>query len=225
MKVWKWNVGVIAAAAAFAMGCGEGPESETTATVETTAVLERIEAGLQLAPAESCEDLESYIKNLYIKQYQNALVTGFGSPMPGGIDDTGFGGEPVANNTGMDVGAPGRGEFAEEGGTATAAPQVPGLDKGYTGTNNQETAVDEGDFVKTDGAHIYILRGTSLLITTAWPADEIEVVAAMDIEGNPRRCLFRMIPSWSFPNCGTRGESTKSWVRPLGNRGHGIWGN
>ena len=140
-------MGVIAAAAAFAMGCGEGPESETTATVETTAVLERIEAGLQLAPAESCEDLSPTSRTCTSSSIKTPWSRD-SSPMPGGIDDTGFGGEPVTNNTewtwGRQAGVGRRGRR-----NCNSRTSSPRFGQGYTGTNNQETAVDEGDFVKT----------------------------------------------------------------------------
>ncbi len=106
-----------------------------------------------------------------------------------GLDDAVPLGVAEPNELDVSMDAAGGSGFAEESGGSSGV--VPGLDKGYTGTNNQETAVDEGDIVKTDGAYIYILRGTSLLITTAWPADAIEVVATVDVEGNPQEMFVQ----------------------------------
>ena len=39
----------------------------------------------------------------------------------------------------------------------TTPTRVEGED--FSGTNNQEAGVDEADFVKTDGYHIYYLKG------------------------------------------------------------------
>ena len=41
--------------------------------------------------------------------------------------------------------------------TNTTPTRVEGED--FSGTNNQEAGVDEADFVKTDGYHIYYLQG------------------------------------------------------------------
>lgn len=50
-------------------------------------------------------------------------------------------------------------------------------------TNTQVAGVDEADLVETDGTYIYALAGDSLVITQAWPAEEIDQVARLTIEG------------------------------------------
>ena len=49
---------------------------------------------------------------------------------------------------------------------APAADSGGGRQEGvdFSGTNNQENGVDEADFVKTDGYHIYTLNGNRLHI-------------------------------------------------------------
>src|SRR5262245_2055135 len=55
-------------------------------------------------------------------------------------------------------------ESAGAEGSGGAAPTDGGRQEGvdYSGTNNQEAGVDEADFVKTDGYHIYTLNGNRL---------------------------------------------------------------
>ncbi len=46
----------------------------------------------------------------------------------------------------------------------------------YSETNIQEVGVDEADIVKTDGKNIYQLTNNELVITKAYPADEMEIL-------------------------------------------------
>ena len=65
----------------------------------------------------------------------------------------------------------------------------------YSGTNNQEQGVDEADFVKTDGYHIYTLNGNRLHIMgvpefgelTAGERDEDRGLPAADAARQRRR--------------------------------------
>lgn len=62
--------------------------------------------------------------------------------------------------------------------TSTAGP---GGD--YSGTNTQVAGVDEGDMVKTDGTHLYVLAGDGVDIVAAWPADQLGVVGHVATPG------------------------------------------
>ena len=53
----------------------------------------------------------------------------------------------------------------------------------FSGTNNQVAGVDEGDLVKTDGEHLFVLAGDGVDIVTAWPADELAVVSHITTPG------------------------------------------
>jgi len=57
----------------------------------------------------------------------------------------------------------------------------------YSTTNNQEAGVDEADFVKNDGAHIYLLAGEGLMIIDAWPPEQAHVLSQTAVEGTPRQ--------------------------------------
>jgi uncharacterized secreted protein with C-terminal beta-propeller domain len=53
----------------------------------------------------------------------------------------------------------------------------------FSGTNNQVAGVDEGDLVKTDGEHLFVLAGDGIDILNAWPADQLAVVSHITTPG------------------------------------------
>ena len=53
----------------------------------------------------------------------------------------------------------------------------------FSGTNNQVAGVDEGDLVKTDGEHLFVLAGDGIDILNAWPADQLSVVSHITTPG------------------------------------------
>lgn len=58
----------------------------------------------------------------------------------------------------------------------------------FSTTNVQEEGVDEPDLVKTDGKYLYVLDqwwDGSLYVVKSWPAAETEVVATLDLGGQP----------------------------------------
>lgn len=60
----------------------------------------------------------------------------------------------------------------------------------YSGTNNQEEGVDEADFVKTDGYHIYTLNGNRVHIMGVPEFGQLTAVSETKIEGHPRQMLL-----------------------------------
>ena len=63
-----------------------------------------------------------------------------------------------------------------------------GLDaaeRSHSETNVQVAGVDEGDIIEFDDTYLYALTGGELVITRAWPADEMEVVSRVIVEGSP----------------------------------------
>ena len=60
----------------------------------------------------------------------------------------------------------------------------------YSGTNNQESGVDEADFLKTDGFHTYMLNGQLLLIMGIPEFGQINLLSTMQIEGNPMSMMI-----------------------------------
>jgi uncharacterized secreted protein with C-terminal beta-propeller domain len=64
----------------------------------------------------------------------------------------------------------------------TAQPTT-GQESGtYSTTNLQEKGVDEGDLVKTDGASIYLARGSHFLVLKARPAAATAVISDIDLQ-------------------------------------------
>lgn len=61
---------------------------------------------------------------------------------------------------------------------------------GYSKTNVQEAGIDEADFVKTDGKHIYLLHGNALKVLKSWPPTELSVLSTLTLEGAPQAMLL-----------------------------------
>ncbi len=83
-----------------------------------------------------------------------------------------------------------------EDGTNSPAPGAEGDESGgreegedYSGTNNQEEGVDEADFVKTDGYHVYVLNGNRLHIFGVPEFGDLVPESVTEIEGQPRQML------------------------------------
>jgi len=74
-----------------------------------------------------------------------------------------------------------------------AAPLPPNTSAGgdsatdYSETNVQVTGVDEADFIKNDGAYIYILAEGKFRIVDAWPPEQASEISAFEIEGTPKK--------------------------------------
>ena len=70
-------------------------------------------------------------------------------------------------------------------GATSSSPQPRQKGTDFSGTNNQEQGVDEADFVKTDGYHIYFVDDGLLHIMDVPEFGEIEHASTTVIEGNP----------------------------------------
>ncbi len=68
------------------------------------------------------------------------------------------------------------------------APRQEGVD--YSGTNNQEAGVDEADFVKTDGHHVYVLNGNRLHIYGVPEFGKLVPESVVEVEGYPTQMLL-----------------------------------
>jgi uncharacterized delta-60 repeat protein len=73
---------------------------------------------------------------------------------------------------------PGVALFAANAATTNAAPS-------YSTTNTQVSGVDEGDTVKTDGKHLYVLANNNLVILDAWPAADLSTLSTTALQGTP----------------------------------------
>jgi uncharacterized secreted protein with C-terminal beta-propeller domain len=57
----------------------------------------------------------------------------------------------------------------------------------FSETNNQVAGVDEADFIKNNGSHIFMLVDSRFIIIKAWPPNEAHVITEFEIEGNPKK--------------------------------------
>jgi hypothetical protein len=107
----------------------------------------------------------------------------------------------------------GEGDAAGEGaGGGSGGDSGGGREEGvdYSGTNNQEDGVDEADFVKTDGYHIYTLNGNRLHIMGVPEFGQLTAESVTNIEGFPQQMLldsehnrvvvFSHIDTYSLPD-------------------------
>ncbi|MCP4917090.1 MAG: hypothetical protein GY913_09210 [Proteobacteria bacterium] len=127
-----------------------------------------------LTPYKSCDALESAIKGQAEEEIRWAYAWG-----NGGSWSMGGGGFGATN------------DMALESAQMDGADAGGGDDRSYSETNTQVEDVDEADLIETDGTWIYVLAGDSLVITQAWPAEDIEQVARLDVEGSSQGMFLR----------------------------------
>ena len=60
----------------------------------------------------------------------------------------------------------------------------------FSGTNNQESGVDEADFIKTDGNHIYMLNGDKFLIMEVPEFGELDLISNLTMLGSPMQMML-----------------------------------
>ena len=122
----------------------------------------------ELTQYESCADLERDLKDMLIAEAETniklSVVRGVGFPGLPEID-------AVADEA--DSSAPTR----EEG-------------KDFSGTNNQVAGVDEADFVKTDGFHIFLINGNRLHIMGVPEFGALDPITETELEGTPQEMLY-----------------------------------
>ena len=101
-------------------------------------------------------------------------------------------------------------ETSMDGDSTSGTAMVSPRDGDFSGTNNQESGVDEADFLKTDGYHTYMLNGGLLLIMEIPEFGEIELIASLPIEGDP---IAMMIEGGKM----VIASSVYGWMLPEGN--------
>jgi hypothetical protein len=158
----------------------------------------------QLVQYNSCSDLETDLKQMVIQEIW------------ADIDQSGYWG------FGEDAGTAGGGAPESDGGG-----RQEGVD--FSGTNNQEAGVDEADFVKTDGYHIYTLNGKRLHIMGVPEFGQLTAESITNIEGHPREMLldtaqnrlvvFSAIDTYSLPD----GHPLKDALGQADDSGNWYW--
>ncbi|MCK5687647.1 beta-propeller domain-containing protein [Myxococcota bacterium] len=156
-------------------------------TVDDISLIERTRTTAALVSFDSCDELGDRIKENLIEEMRVQLLQQennyyYGSPE---MDDS----------------------VAADGGTNEASGDTREEGVDFSGTNNQETGVDEADFVKTDGFHIYTLNGQRLEIFGVPNFGELVRESTTEIEGYPSQMMvgddaaviFSQIYSWNLP--------------------------
>ena len=90
---------------------------------------------------------------------------------------------------------------------APAPAPSPNSAADFTTTNTQERDVDEPDFIKNDGARIFVIHGRQLVAVRAWPPENARVEATLDLGPSPaemffhkdRLIVFSRLNSWGEP--------------------------
>ena len=98
------------------------------------------------------------------------------------------GGVWIEGDVAMMDGAP---EMAADDSSGSSDSDSGGSREGdYSGTNNQEEGVDEADFLKTDGYHIYMLNGNLLVIMGVPEFGELTLESNMSVQGYPMQMML-----------------------------------
>ena len=168
MKVQNCRLGIVALVGLFLSGSGLVGCKDDTRSVRD-ARIPRIQTTPGLRGFVSCEELTAHLRTslseeMRVRMLQNNYRGGM-------VDDMTAESAPNADSAGSSDG--GRQE---------------GVD--FSGTNNQETGVDEADFVKTDGYNIYVINGNRLEIFGVPEFGELEPLSKTEVEGRPNQLLL-----------------------------------
>lgn len=184
MQIKTALVVLAALASAAAVGCGSSGGSGP-ALGTTRASLHR---------AKSCGDLLGDLKadvtyklnkgiDLQIKQiqacqakYGDAQCAGYGGYYGGPGFGLPTGGREASADDAASPAPPQAGGAPNSGGKSASS---------YSETNTQVKGVDEADIVKNDGKNLYVLHGRAFKVLNAWPANELQEMSSIDVEGTP----------------------------------------
>ena len=150
----------------------------------------------QLMTYQGCEELEHALKLSIEEETRTNLIQA--------VDEIYYwGGGWMEDDVAMMDGAEGAPSAdSNQGGTTRVREE--GVD--YSGTNNQEQGVDEADFVKTDGYHIFFLDSGVLHILNVPEFGQLELASTTEIEGSPvammlngdRLVVISTVSSWNI---------------------------
>jgi uncharacterized secreted protein with C-terminal beta-propeller domain len=181
---------------------------------------------------DSCQELDSFarsaayerIKTLLETQKQQALEC-IENRHGGGGEGEGEGEWETSWDTdsssgwedGVDDDWIGEGEGEGEG------EGMPGDYPGHSDTTEQEQGVREADIVKTDGRHIFFVRGAQLVIVSVSSEGKLAMASSTSLEERPREMflsgsrlvLFTSPSSWNVPDAilGTSSQYDQRYTR------------
>ena len=127
----------------------------------------------KLEPVNVCADYIEAVKARLISQMEQAIDSSRDNVLEWGCSYWGDGFMDDMGIVEANVGYP--------------APSQSDSATAYSETNTQEKGVDEADYIKNDGATIYILADGVFKIIDAWPPETAAVLSETAIEGTPKR--------------------------------------
>jgi len=158
-------IGVAALVAVFAL-----VPSGTTSTVSTGPTLTTTHQGL--GSFESYSQLQHYVAaNAKSAQQYNRWGFGFGGWGPAGLQVPGTFGTMTVTSAAT---------VTESSSTVSSISNVPY----HTGTNNQVQGVDELDWVKTDGTHLFVATQDSVALINAYPPNSTATLSTLFFPNN-----------------------------------------
>ena len=97
---------------------------------------------------------------------------------------------------------------SNSGGTAPSSSGSEDRSGTYSETNNQESGVDEADFLKFDGHHFYMINNNHLVIIGVPEHGNVTLVSDTELEGQPLQMMkegdslviISSINSWNIPS-------------------------
>ncbi|MBN1944332.1 MAG: beta-propeller domain-containing protein [Bradymonadales bacterium] len=166
MKRWIALLPLLLVGGCLIPNDSEGPPSFTAPFVPGQSLA-------ALVGVEGCDQLLVELQQQSIALMEQQVDTNLAQALQYGngwcMNDYMEDGVPIpASGTGSD---PGPSERAEE----------------YSETNTQVAGVDEADFIKNDGAYIYILADGRFQIIDAWPPEQAHLLSDFPITGAPRK--------------------------------------
>lgn len=154
----------------------------------------------ELVSFKSCQELEAHVTKLTANKYKDydSYASGFGVMKKEGARTSAIGAAPAAKGAMADT--------ARE-------MSVDSKPERTTGTNNQVAEVDEADFVKFNGQHIYQIHNGTLKVLKAWPANALNQIASLPITGQPQELLMNESNAVILANEGQKLKATVVDVR------------
>ena len=187
------TLGLLLAANMLLAGCTslfddteDGAKDKPDELKDDSTTISRSMGAPELIGFDNCEDLGLSIKDTIAQEYETQLLQAveevYNYWRGGFVDDMEMDGG-VAESATADSGSSNQ---QSQGSSPT--PRKEGED--YSGTNNQEEGVDEADFVKTDGYHIYYLNSKTLHILNTSIIGNVTLDSEMLIEGTPQAMML-----------------------------------
>ena len=184
------SLGILLALNMLLAGCtslfdepGGSDNTDNNELKDDTTSISRSLGTPELIGFDNCEDLGSSIKETIFQEYEVQLqqsVEEVYNYWGGGFVDDAVMMDGAVAESATDMGTASQ--------TNTPTPRKEGED--FSGTNNQEEGVDEADFVKTDGYHIYYLNSKTLHILNTSTIGNVTLDSEMLIEGTPQAMML-----------------------------------